>query len=420
MSARLRQLLSRLGAIILALLLAFVIWVAATLEADPFVSITVSNIPVIVTGQPENTVVLQPPVDFVTASVRGPQSELRRLSASDFTATLDLSQVSLGETALVPVDITTNMEIVRILSVSPSQQSVVVEAVESITLSVSIALRGQPAMGYDVQAPVITPGEVHLRGPASVLDQVQVISGTVGLQGARETINTEVAVEPRDAVGRIVAGVEPVPNRVAVQIAVRKKLGFKPDVTVIPELRGDPADGYRRGPVTVEPSTVTLAGLPSLLDQSPAFVRTQPVTITGATQNLSVRTPLTVPNGISVVDVQFVTVTLEVLPIESSRIVTAVIEIQGLASGLSATMSPGDVQVILVGPDPLLSALKPGDVRVVVNLFDYTLGVHRIAPIVLAPAGVSTVSVIPETVEVVIEPEASPRPSVVPTPAPSP
>ena len=416
MSARVRKWLARLGAAVLALLLAFVIWIVATLEADPFTSADVPNVPLSVSGQPPNTVLLDPLVDTVTVGVRGPQSELRRLLAADFTATLDISQVPPGVPTTVPVQVHTDKSMVRIESVSPSQQSVSLEAVESITLPVHIALRGEVALGYQAMEPEITPAEVRVSGPASALREVAVVSGTLGIQGAREPVNAEVSVEPLDASGRLVAGVQWTPDRVAVSVGVRKRLGFKPDVTVIPELRGDPAPGYRRGGVTVEPSSVTLAGLPSVLDQLPGFVRTLPITITDATELLTVRTTLTVPQNVTVVDVQFVTVTLEVLPIESSRVVTAPIEVQGLSAGLSATLSPNVVQVILVGPDPVLAALMPGDVRVVVNLFEYTLGVHRITPIVLAPEGVTTVSIIPETIEVVI----APAPAASPTPTPAP
>jgi hypothetical protein len=37
--------------------------------------------------------------------------------------------------------------------------------------------------------------------------------------------------------------------------------------------------------------------------------------------------------------------------------------------------------------------------------------VHRVKPVVLVPAGVTVVSVIPETVEVVITPEPAPTPT---------
>jgi len=77
-----------------------------------------------------------------------------------------------------------------------------------------------------------------------------------------------------------------------------------------------------------------------------------------------------------------------------------------------AAFSPSVVQVILVGPSTILSELKPNDVRLIVDLFGYTQGVHRVKPVVLRPAGITGVSVIPETVEV----EILPAPALTPVP----
>lgn len=418
MSARLRQLLSNLGAIVLALLLGFVIWIAATLQDDPFITAEIADVPVAVVGQPADTVLNEPLTERVTVRVRGPQSVLSMLSTADLAAILDLSEAQVGAGSIVPVQVETENEGVRIESVSPAQQSVHLEAIGTMTLPVEIGLRGAAAKGYQLLDPVITPDEVTLRGPASSLEEVATLSGTLSIGGAREAVITEIEVVPRDAEGSPVVGVEWTPKKVEVRAEVRRRLGFKPDVTVIPDLRGDPAPGYRQGGITVEPSTVTLAGLPSVIEDLPAFVRTKPITITGATDDLTAHTTLTVPNTVVVVDVQMITVTLEVLPIESSRIVTAAIEIQGLQQGWAATLSPNFVQVVLVGPDTLLSAIEPGNVRVIANLFDYTPGVHRIAPVVLPPEGVAAVSVIPEMVEVVIAlapaPTSTPRPTATP------
>ncbi len=218
-------------------------------------------------------------------------------------------------------------------------------------MSVTIDVQGEVATGYQLLDPIISPDSITVKGPESVLDQVSTVSGTLSVAAAREPVVAQVVVVPRDADGDLVTDLEWTPEQVEVQAGVRKRLGYKPDVTVIPDLRGDPASGYRQGSVVVEPSTVVLAGLPSVLDRLPAFVMTQPVSVTGATENMTIRTTLTVPNGIMIANVQFVTVTLEILPIESSRIVTAAIEIQGLRSNLVAAFSPNVVQVILVGPE---------------------------------------------------------------------
>ena len=396
---------------ILSMLLAFAIWITATLQADPFVTGEFTNLQITLVGQPADTVVLEPTADSATVRVRAPQSVLQSLTPSDFTATMDVSGVEVGKQVPVPVDVAVDNRAVRIETISPAQQSVHLEAVGTLAMSVTIDVQGEVATGYQLLEPTISPDAITVKGPVSVLEQVSAVSGTLSVQGVRESVSAKVEVQPRDAEGKPVAGVDWTPKQVEVQAGVRKRLGFKPDVTVIPDLRGDPAPGYRQGSVLVEPSTVVLAGLPSILDQLPAFVMTQPVSVTGATENLTVRTTVTVPNGIMVANVQFVTVTLEILPIESSRIVTSTIEVQGLRSNLTATFSPDVVQVILVGPDPVLAGLKPSDVRLIVDLFGYTVGVHRVKPVVLVPAGVTVVSVIPDTVEVVIMSEPAPTPT---------
>jgi YbbR domain-containing protein len=232
-----------------------------------------------------------------------------------------------------------------------------------------------------------------------------------------------VSISPRDADGRLVAGVQWTPEQVEVRVGVRKRVGYKPDVEVVPDVRGDPAPGYRRGSVSVEPSTVTLSGPSQILNDLPGFVKTLPISITGATEILTERTPLTMPTSVVVVGVNFVTVTVDVLPILSSKTMTSVIEVQGLSQGWIATLSPNEVDVILEGPDTLLPQLTPDDIQVFVNLFGLGLGVHRVEPIVLYPDGVTVVSVIPETIEVVIAlpPTATPPPTTtVPTEAAEP
>ena len=402
MNGRLRHLLNRLGIVILALLLAVVIWIIATFQADPFVTGEFADLPITLLGQPADTVVVQPTVNRTTVRVRAPQSVLQSLSLGDFAATMDVAGVEAGKSVLVPVQVEVYNEAVRIMAYSPAQLAVHLEAVETRTMSVTIGVQGEVATGYQLLDPVITPDSITVKGPVSVLNQVSAVSGTLSVAAAREPVAAQVEVVPRDADGDLLAGLEWTPEQVEVQAGVRRRLGYKPDVTVIPDLRGDPASGYRQGSVVVEPSTVVLAGLPSVLDRLPAFVMTQPVSVTGATENMAIRTTLTVPNGIMVANVQFVTVTLEILPIESSRIMTAVLETQGLRSNLVATFSPDVVQVILVGPSTILSELKPNDVRLIVDLFGYAQGVHRVKPVVLRPAGVTVVSVIPETVEVEI------------------
>jgi YbbR domain-containing protein len=408
----LRKVTNNLGSIILSLLLAFVVWIAATLQSDPFVNREFANVPLTKINQPPHTVFAEPVADRVNVTARAPETVMQSLRISSFSATLDLAQAKLGVRATLPITVTSDNKGVRIVSFEPAQQTILLQEIRTITLPVQIEINGQVATGYQASPPIVQPSRVAIQGPTPLLTQVVSVTGSVDVQGARESVVEKVAVTPIDGDGKAVQGLQWTPDRVEVRVTVRRKVGYKPDVEVVPDLRGQPAPGYRLGSVTVEPSTVTLAGLPSVLDSLPGFVETQPISVTNATQNLTVRSLLTVPNNVVVVDVNFVTVMVEVLPIQSSKAMTGTVEIQGLGPGLVATPSPAKVDVILEGPDAVLAGLKPADLQVVVNVFGLTPGVHRVAPDVLAPEGVTVVSVIPETIEVMIE--RSPTPTATP------
>jgi YbbR domain-containing protein len=195
---------------------------------------------------------------------------------------------------------------------------------------------------------------------------------------------------------------------------------FKPDVTVVPDIRGEPAPGYRRGEVLVRPSEVTLEGPSWVLDTLPDFVETMPITITGATETLSRQTPLTVPAEINVVEVSYVTVTVQVLPILGTRVMTGTVELLRVPPGARAIPIPDTVTVTLEGPDAKLTALTTGDLLIVLDLRGYALGVHQIKPEILTPEGVRVLSVDPETIEVVITPLPTPAPVLTPRPTPKP
>jgi len=414
-----RNWVNNLGTIILALLLAFVIWIAAKLQDDPFTTQQFSNVPLEVVNQPKDTVLYEEVVERIAVTVRAPASVLQELKLASFKATLNLASVLPDVRATVPISVAIDSKDVRIQAVEPAQQTVLLEPIQTSTMPVTLEVSGEAATGYQAISPLLTPDQVSIRGPASLLTQVVSVTGSINVDGAKEDLVEQVAVLPVDADGRPLTELQWSPQRVEVRIGVQRKVGYKPDVEVVPDLRGEPAPGYRLGSVTVTPSTVTLAGLPSVLNSLPGFIETLPISVTGATENLSVRSLLTVPVSVVVVDANYVTVLVDVLPIQSSRALTHTVEIEGVRPGWLATASPPVVDVILEGPDAVLAGLTPDDIQIRVNVFGLDAGTHRLTPEVLAPEGVTVVSIIPETVEVVLQPEPT-RPPPTPTPTISP
>ena len=411
MSEAVRQLWNNLSSIILSLLFAVAVWVAATLQNDPFDVRKFAAVPVTPLNQPENTIFFEGDPAWVTVDARAQQSVLDLLKASDFVAVMDLSIVEPWVLTSVPISVTSTVKAVRIESYEPQEQDVLLEALGSISMPVDIEIAGQVATGYYASTrTTLTPSDVTVYGPEPHLEEVVSVNGVVNTEGANQDIIESVPVAPRDAEGKLVTGVEWSPEQVEVRISVLKRVGYKPEVRVVPDVRGEPAPGYRRGSVAVAPSTITLAGPPRVLNELPGFVRTEPITITGMTDILTERVPFSMPTNIVAVGVNYVTVTVSILPVLSSRATTSTVEIQGLRQEWTATVSPEVVDVILVGPDTLLSELTSDDIQVFVNLFDLGLGVHRLEPVVLYPEDVELESVVPDVVEVVIRVEATPTP----------
>lgn len=420
MTGVLRTLLSNLGSIILALLLAVAVWIAATLQADPFAVQQYTGLPVVPINQPENTLLYQGDETSVSVTVRAAQSVLDELTAQDLRAVVDLSSVEVGVEAMVPITVTVADEGVRVMSLDPEAQTVRLEALGTLTLPVQIDVTGQVPIGYQAANLEVNPPGVRVFGPVPALEQVSAITGTVDVTGAREDLSQRVSIAPRNAAGEVVAGLEWEPDVVQISLDVQRRVGYKPEVEVVPDLRGEPAAGYRRGSVSVLPSTVTLAGPTSVLNSLPSFVKTLPVSITNAADDLTMRVPLTVPNSVVVVETNFVTVNVEILPILSSRSLTGSVEFQGLRSGYQATVSPQMVEVVLEGPETQLDELNPDDLRIYVNLSGYGLGTYRVDPMVLAPPNVRVVNIIPESVEVRIELIPPPTPVSIPLATPEP
>ncbi|MDX9829426.1 MAG: CdaR family protein [Anaerolineae bacterium] len=414
MTGVLRTLLSNLGSMILALLLAVAVWIAATLQADPFAVQQYTGLPVVPINQPENTLLYQGDETSVAVTIRAAQSVLDELNAQDLRAVVDLSSVDVGVEAVVPITVTVADEGVRVMSLNPEAQTVRLEALGTLTLPVQIDVVGQVPIGYQAANLDVNPANVRVFGPVPALEQVNTITGTIDVTGARDDVSQRVSIAPRNVAGEVVAGLEWEPDVVQVSLDIQRRVGYKPEVEVVPDLRGEPAAGHRRGSVSVLPSTVTLAGPTSVLNSLPSFVKTLPVTITNAANDLTMRVPLTVPNSVVVVETNFVTVNVEILPILSSRSFTGSVEFQGLRSGYQATVSPQMVEVVLEGPETQLDELNPEDLRVYVNLSGYGLGTYRVDPLVLAPPNVRVVNIIPESVEVRIELIPPPTPVSIP------
>ncbi len=411
MRRALRWLWSNLGLILLSLALSTLIWATAVEQENPTVEQAFpSAMPVSLTNVPEGMIAYGQIDARVSVVLRAPQSVWKALRPEDIRASVNLSGLKPGTHAL-PVQVQVGLGPVQVRRVEPATLVVYLEKATWSEVPVRVRLEGNPPLGYIARPPEITVLTVTVSGPESLVAQVVEVQAVVSVEGRRADVDGEFDLKPYDAQGKEVPYITLTPSRIAIHVAVEQLSGFR-DLAVTARLTGQVASGYRISGITVDPPVVTVYGAPEVISQIPGYLETAPLDLENTKESLEVRLPLVAPEGVSLLMKEpVVTVRVTVVPIEGSMTVRRPVEVQGLAPGLTATVAPEEVEVILNGPLPVLEELRPEDVRVLVDLFGLNPGRYSLEPqVVVTPQGVVVGAVLPATVQVEVSLPVTPTP----------
>lgn len=405
-----RRTLSTLGSIVLSLILAFIVWAGASSAQNPAVTDWYETpIPIKVINQADGSVIVTPMEAYAQVRITAPENQWESIRPTDFEAYIDLSQVNVGSMANVRVIVVALKSSIRLESYRPESVTLQLERYETREVPVRANIVDTPVLGYVTKPPLVSPDSVTIGGPASAVARVAYASVDVWLRGTRDSIERSLVPVPVDGDGAPVTNVSVVPPNVSVRVELAQRANFKPSVPIRVKLVGEVAPLYSLQSIVVRPASVTLVGLPEVLDEIPEFLETEPVDISGATATITRRVNLNLPPGVSVVPEtadddasQAVLVGIEVVPVVGSRTMQVTVAMQGLAPDLRATLSPETVDVYLSGPLAQLQALADEDIEATVNVLDLPPGNHRLVPTINVPPGLSITGILPEAVVVEI------------------
>lgn len=410
MKAAARWLINNFPLMVMAFLLALLAWFVALEQADPTMEkLYPQPVPVASPEPPQGMLIVGTFNEQVQVTLRAPQSIWQDLEVDDFDATVDLTGLSEG-THKVPVQVKLDKEPSRIVNYEPDEVTLDLDLKAERKVPVRIEPQGEPALGYDKRMAIANPEEVSVKGPMGYVTRVVRAFAAVSVQDADADVEAKLEVRPQDDEGNSVPYATLEPGEIDVRIPIEPSDYHRP-LAVRVVLTGEVASGYRVKDISAEPPVITVFGTPAVLDELPGFIETKPIDIQGAQDDVVARPALNVPQSVSVVPGQEVRVRVNVDAIESSLTMKIAPELQGLSPGLTSTVSPETVEVIVSGPLPVLDKLKPEDVRVVLDLFELSVGTHQIEPQVIVPEKVTAQSVIPSSLQVEISAGAVPTPT---------
>jgi len=380
------------------------------------------DVPVDDINQPDSTQVLSSDLGTVAVTYRTSNDSSATVSAQAFVATVDLSQYDMDrapEPQVLEVVVVTLTEGIEVLSTEPDTVRVAIDRTETRTVPVEVD-PGDVPDGIDIDEPVVSEEEVQVRGTSSVVGLVDRAVARIRIDASGIDFNNPVQLVAVDASGQEVGAglIDIQPETVSVQVdaeftETNKTVPIRPDIEP-----GTPAPGFALTSLAVEPSVVTLRGLPEVLSAIDE-VLTEPLSIDGLTSDQIFDAELVLGDDVRLAgstSEATVSVTATIVPSVSSR--TFVVGVVCAGAGDNACL-PGidQLTVTLSGPGGILSDLAAGDLTPTVDAAGLAPGAYDLEPSLAGlPDGVELLSITPGTVPVTIQAPATPAPT--PSPAP--
>jgi YbbR domain-containing protein len=387
------------------MMLAFFIWVIASLQSDPVQERLFRNIPVQVDFGP-GLVITDQSRDTVTVTVRGPQSTLDQLDTDDIEVRADLTTLGTG---LHRVNLEVRLSRSATVDTSPRQITVTLEEASEQFKPITVETTNAPPAGYEVSAngPSLDVNQVLVNGPLSKVDQVVAARAMLNLEEERSSFQGDYRLVPIDIDGNPVSDVVLDPATVHINVQIEPRPDIR-EVRVTPNILAETLpDGFALTEITYEPQVILVSGSPERLVNAPGTFFTDPIDLVGHTSSFEQDVTVQIPDeNLFVVGAQNIRVSVGITPLIASRQFDRIpIQVFGTGEGLAAALAPDEVTVLITGPQLLVQELEPTNLRVMVDLTGLAEGSYQIPPDVSISQGVTTdtnLSVLPAEIDVVI------------------
>ena len=398
-----------------ALVLALAVWVAAVTSSDPNeVRVYPTPINIQIVGQDSGMIITGNVPHQVQLTLRAPRSVWDQITSKpdSVRAILDLSGLKPGQHQM-NLQIQVDERPVQIIKVSPDSITLTLEPLVTQIFPINVDIAGQPAVGYQAGNPTVDVKQVTVNGAKSLVSRVKRISVSVNMAGARGDISSSAPIMAYDDTNQAVNGINIQPQTAHITLPISQQSGFR-DLAVKVVARGQVANGYRLDNISVFPPVVTVySSNTELVSSLPGVVETQPLALQNMNSTINTSLGLNLPSGVSVIGDPNVLIEADISAIESSLTLSnEKVEVTGLASDMSAQISPATIDVIISGPLPLLDTLTHQDVRITVDVTGLNEGTHQLTPNVqILISNLQVESILPGTVEVMLAPTLNPTPT---------
>lgn len=384
----------------IAILLAILLWMYVTADLNPpeertlTLGISYENL--------RDDLTLTSKIGSVNVKIRGDQKFINSLGLKDFKASVDLSQIKMGE-QMLPVKIENSLG-VEIVDISPKEVLINVDKIAEKQVPVQVALLGETAHGYSSFKASVKPSQVVIRGPKNILDILEEARTDVNLNSAQSNLVLNLPIKVQDKWGNWYGAdtLTIIPSTVEVFIPVVQDTPSK-TVPVKPVLEGRPASGYQIARILVEPETVKILGQFNKLDTIDR-VQTLPIVLTDIKENMVKEVDLSIPSGVTLLYGTKVKVIIQVEESAVQKNFELPIKIYNSKSNQKVVAGLESVKVKVEGKKEVMDKLNVQDIKAFIDVAGVDFGTHDLEVQIDAPGDVQLLDIEPKKAKVEIKP----------------
>lgn len=403
-----KKILALMPTILISLLLSFFVWFSAVNSNDPTEEIAYAlPIPIEVLGQNPQYTITEQSANNVTVTIKAPRSVHNTLKNDMqlIKATINISELKAGQAELTP-EVTIGIKPTKLVDFNPKTVRLFVEKLVSKSFEIALNQTGNLPMGVEAGETKLDASEVTVSGADSKVNKVVEVLATIDMSTINTDLTRNVDLQAVDAQGNTVDGITLSPSRVTVTMPVTQKGGYKNAFLVLNPL-GSPAYGYRITGTEITPQFVTIyARKPVLTPTLPDLIQTQVINLNGRDESFEEVVSLILPDGVELVGDVEVRVKVIIEPVISTKNIREIpITVTNVPNGLKAVLTISNVDVYLTGPSHLLADLNAQTLTIGMDLDQIRPGTHQIKPVVVLPNDEISYTIVPEVIEVYIQPE---------------
>ena len=362
---------------ILSIIAAVVMWLYVMNEQNPQITTMIRDVPVKLLNLDDSKFALiQDPSEFkVNVKVKGRRSLVADLKPNDINAEVNMRGRMEGDN-LIRVDVATPPN-VEFIDVSPREIMVTLDGIIEEQMPVVVDVTGTPASGFAADKPLTKPQAVVVKGPRSMVNAVKKVSTRIDISDKNSTVVSTLPIRVLDGQDKEQKNVTFRPDVVEVTVPIVPVS----NVQILPNINGNPPEGYIIRDVRIDPPTITVTGSEDILKNLQS-VNTESINIEGRTSTLSVDAKFILPRGVTVFDedTQSARVTVEIERLATTTVNTSSneIEIAEIPLDLKAELEYKEITLTVTGPESIIDKVNKNMVKLNVNIAGLTEGEHSV------------------------------------------